>query len=368
MGFPIVMKINSPDVTHKSDVGGVKLNIHNAQSVRDAFKCIMTTVGKHCPKARLDGVTVERMINKPNGRELMAGIVRDPVFGPVISFGMGGTMVEVLDDMAVSLPPLNNYLVKTLIDKTHAAKLLAHFRQMPPANREALEQVLLRVSEMACELPWIREMDINPLIIDEKGVIAVDARIVVDYYTPNPDRYAHMAIYPYPAHLVEHWHLPDGTDMIIRPIRPEDADIEQEFVRDLSDESKYFRFMQSLPELTPTMLVRFTQIDYDREIALIAVTTVDHKEVEVGVVRYSINPDGESCEFALVVSDKWQHRGIAHRLMNSLMNAARHRGLKMIEGEVLSNNHSMLKLMDKLGFNSILDADDRNITFVSRTL
>jgi acetyltransferase len=255
-----------------------------------------------------------------------------------------------------------------LIDKTHAAKLLAHFRQMPPANREALEQVLLRVSEMACELPWIREMDINPLIIDEKGVIAVDARIVVDYYTPNPDRYAHMAIYPYPAHLVEHWHLPDGTDMIIRPIRPEDADIEQEFVRDLSDESKYFRFMQSLPELTPTMLVRFTQIDYDREIALIAVTTVDHKEVEVGVVRYSINPDGESCEFALVVSDKWQHRGIAHRLMNSLMNAARHRGLKMIEGEVLSNNHSMLKLMDKLGFNSILDADDRNITFVSRTL
>ncbi|MCV6636752.1 bifunctional acetate--CoA ligase family protein/GNAT family N-acetyltransferase [Candidatus Albibeggiatoa sp. nov. NOAA] len=368
MGFPIVMKINSPDITHKSDVGGVKLNIHNAQAVRDAFKCIMKTIEKTCPKARLDGVTVERMINKPNGRELMVGIVRDPVFGPVISFGMGGTMVEVLDDVAVSLPPLNNYLVKTLIDKTNAAKLLATFRQMPPAHREALEQVLLRVSEMACELPWIREMDINPLIIDEKGVVAVDARIVVDYCTPNPDRYAHMAIYPYPAHLVEQWHLPDGTDMIIRPIRPEDADIEQEFVRDLSDEAKYFRFMQSLSELTPTMLVRFTQIDYDREMALIAVTTVEGKEVEVGVVRYSINPDGESCEFALVVSDRWQHRGIAHRLMTSLMNAARHRGLKMIEGEVLSNNHSMLKLMDKLGFNAILDADDRNITLVSRLL
>jgi acetyltransferase len=368
IGFPVVMKINSPDISHKSDVGGVKLNIHNAQAVRDAFKCITKTVSQKLPQAKLDGVTVERMINKPNGRELMIGIVRDEVFGPVISFGLGGTMVEVMADMAVSLPPLNHYLVNTLIEKTRAAKILGEFRHMPSANRDALEQVLLRVSSIACELPWIKEMDINPLIIDEKGVIAVDARINVDYYTPKASRYEHVAIYPYPAHLVEQWHLPDGTDMIIRPIRPEDAEIEQEFVRDLSQEAKYFRFMQSISELTPIMLVRFTQIDYDREMALITVTNVDGREVQTGVARYSITPDGESCEFALVVADKWQHQGIAQRLMASLMNAARHRGLKLICGEVLSNNHNMLKLMQKLGFSAALNSEDRNITIVKRWL
>ncbi|MEN9460493.1 MAG: hypothetical protein RIS84_513, partial [Pseudomonadota bacterium] len=177
-----------------------------------------------------------------------------------------------------------------------------------------------------------------------------------------------MAIYPYPSHLMQQWQLPDGTDILIRPIRPEDADIEQEFVRGLSEESKYFRFMQSLQELTPTMLVRFTQIDYDREMALIAVTEEDGREVELGVARYAINPDGESCEFALVISDRWKHRGVAHKLMTSIMDAARSRGLKTIEGDVLSNNHSMLKLMAKLGFHAVLDEEDRTVTFVSRPL
>jgi acetyltransferase len=368
MGFPIALKINSPDISHKSDVGGVRLNITNAQSVRDSFRSIMQQVQQHCPNSRLDGVTVERMISKPNGRELMIGIVRDPVFGPIITFGMGGTMVEVMGDTAVSLPPLNRYLAKSMIGKTRAAKLLDHFRQMPPADLDSLEHALLRVSEMACELPWLREMDINPLIIDEHGVVAVDARIVVDYHSHSTDRYSHMAIYPYPSHLLQQWQLPDGTDILIRPIRPEDADIEQEFVRGLSEESKYFRFMQSLQELTPTMLVRFTQIDYDREMALIAVTEEDGHEVELGVARYAINPDGESCEFALVISDRWKHRGVAHKLMTSIMDAARSRGLKTIEGDVLSNNHSMLKLMAKLGFHAVLDEEDRTVTFVSRPL
>lgn len=368
MGFPVAMKINSPDILHKSDIGGVKLNIQSSTGIREAFKAIMQQVRIKRPDARIDGVTVERMSNKPNGRELSVGISRDAVFGPVITFGMGGTLVDVLGDSAVSLPPLNLYLVNTMIQKTRAAKLLGEFRHLPPAKRESLEDVLLRVSEIACELPWVQSLDINPLITDENGAIAVDARIVVDYYTTLPDRYNHMAIYPYPTHLVEQWQLPDGTDVIIRPIRPEDADMERDFVRNLSDETRYFRFMQTLHELTPTMLVRFTQIDYDREMALIAVIPEESQELEVGVARYAINPDGESCEFALVVADEWQHRGFAQKLMTCLMDAARTRGLKIIEGEVLSNNHNMLKLMKKLGFSAILDEEDRSITLVSKQL
>ena len=152
-----------------------------------------------------------------------------------------------------------------MIQRTRIAKLLGHFRQMPPIEMAALENMLLRVSEMVCELPWIKELDINPLIVDEYGACAVDARIIVDYLPPSADRYAHMAIHPYPTHLITHWQLADGTDLIIRPIRPEDAEIEQDFVRGLSAESKYFRFMDTLQELSQTMLVRFTQIDYDRE-------------------------------------------------------------------------------------------------------
>jgi len=181
-------------------------------------------------------------------------------------------------------------------------------------------------------------------------VLAVDARIVVGYAPVASDRYSHMAIYPYPSHLVSQWQLPDGVNITIRPIRPEDAEREQAFVRDLSDEAKYFRFMSTLHELSQAMLVRFTQIDYDREMALIAVTEEQSKEVEIGVCRYVINPDGETCEFALVVSDKWQHKAIGHKLMTSLIEIARHKGLKTMNGEVLASNGNMLKLVDTLGF------------------
>jgi acetyltransferase len=271
IGFPVAVKINSHDISHKTDVNGVRLNLTSAREVRDAYKSIMQSVQEKRPEAHLDGVTIERMENRVHGREMMVGVVRDPLFGPVITFGLGGTLVEALGDINFSLPPLNRYLARTLIENTKASKLLDQFRHFPPADRESLEKILLRVSEMVCELPWIKEMDINPLIVDEQGAIAVDARIVVQHYMPGPDRYAHMAIHPYPTHLVSQWQLPDGTDLIIRPIRPEDAEMEKVFVRNLSDESRYFRFMQTLQELTPVMLMRFTQIDYDREMALISV-------------------------------------------------------------------------------------------------
>jgi acetyltransferase len=316
----------------------------------------------------VDGISIQPMIVKPNGRELMVGVTNDPIFGPVITFGAGGTTVEIMGDRSVSLPPLNTFLVKDLIDGTHVAKMLAAFRHMPAADMFALESVLLRVSEMVCELPMLMEMDINPLIVDEHGALAADARVVVEFRSPSADRYAHMAIYPYPTHLVSDWQLADGTNVVIRPIRPEDAALEQTFVHALSEESRYFRFMNSMQELSESMLVRFTQIDYSREMALIAVTMEHNKEVELGVTRYAINPDGESCEFALVVADSMRGKGLGNKLMVALMDAARAKGLKIIEGEVLNNNAGMLKLMHRLGFSVEACAEDESIKKVRKVL
>jgi acetyltransferase len=215
----------------------------------------------------------------------------------------------------------------------------------------------------------VRELDINPLIVDENGAVALDARVVVGYHSTAQERYAHMAIYPYPAHLVTPFQLPDGTNIVVRPIRPEDAAIEQSFVRNLSERAKYFRFMQTLDELTPSMLARFTQIDYDREMALIAVVSQsDGSEVEVGVCRYVTNPDGKSCEFAIVVADEWQRRGIAHRLMGQLMEAARHRSLEVMEGDILASNHEMLALAVTLGFTVVPSQDDPGIRRANKRL
>jgi acetyltransferase len=368
MGFPVALKVLSTDISHKSDAGGVRLNINSAQEVRGAYRQLIDEVTRKVPDAKISGVTVEQMYRNSNGRELMVGIIRDPVFGPVISFGAGGTAVEIMDDAAISLPPLNRRLAVDLINRTKVSKLLGAFRHMPAVDLDQLIDVLLRVSNLACELPWIQEMDINPLIIDEKGIVAVDARIVVDYPKTSSDPYHHLAIHPYPAHLVKKIQLNDGTDIVIRPIRPEDAEIEAKFVRDLSDESKYFRFMSSLRELSQEMLVRFTQIDYHNEMALIAVTSTGSGEDQIGVVRYVTNLDKTSCEFALTVSDKWQGRGIAHHLMRNLMEVARDRKLERMEGKVLSNNRRMLELVTSLNFSIANDPEDVTVKVVEAQL
>ncbi|MEA2001047.1 MAG: GNAT family N-acetyltransferase, partial [Actinomycetota bacterium] len=368
MGFPVAMKIYSEDISHKSDVGGVKLNIRNATDVRGAYHDLLERVQRVRPDAVLQGVTVERMHQSANGREVMIGVVNDPVFGPVISFGAGGTWVEVMKDAAVALPPLNERLARNLIRRTRIAKMLDQFRNMPAANTDSLVDVLLRVSNMTCELPWLQEMDINPLILDEKGAVAVDARIVIGVPRPSTDAYAHMAIHPYPADLETHFQLPDGTDVTIRPIRPEDAEIEQDFIRNLSDQAKYFRFMHAVHELTQQMLVRFTQIDYHREMALIAVTEEDGHEVEHGVVRYVTNPDLTSCEFALVISDEFQGHGIGQRMLKRLMEIARSRGLDLMEGEVLAANHRMLDLVRSMDFQIQRSPDDPGIEYVWKEL
>jgi acetyltransferase len=350
LGFPVAMKISSPDIVHKSDVHGVRLNISSAQAVRSVFQDLMDSAKKQLPEARLEGVTLEKMYASKTARELMIGVARDPVFGPVISFGTGGTTVEIHRDHAVALPPLNEYITRKTIGRTRVARLLGEFRNMPAIKCSALVQVMLRVSEMVSELPEIMEMDINPLLADEKGVVAVDARFVVGYSSGAGRKYSHMAIHPYPIDLVRKQQLADGTDITVRPIRPEDAEMEQEFVRNLSMESRYMRFMQALRELTPEMLVRFTQIDYDREMAFVALARQNGKDVESGVARYAINPDKVSCEFALVIADDWQGRGLGGLLMRSLMESARNKGCTTIIGEVLADNSNMIRLMTRLGF------------------
>ncbi len=369
VGLPVAMKINSPDIPHKSDVGGVRLNIAEPHAVRSTFSEMLASVKARYPEARLDGISIEPMQERPHAREVMVGVARDPIFGPVISFGIGGTAVDIFEDSQIALPPLNDYLCRELVSRSRAARFLERFRNLPPADSATLVEVLMRVSEMACELPELQELDINPLLVDEHGVVAVDARVIVAPPQTTTAHYGHMAIHPYPPELEETWHLEDGTDIVVRPIRPEDAIIEKSFVENLSVESRYFRFMSPIHEVSRQMLARFTQIDYDREMALVAVTGEGSADARIiGVARYVTNPDGQSCEFALTVADDWQRKGIGRQLMQRLMTFARDRGLEIMEGDVLTQNHKMLKLCQALGFRKLHDAEAPDITVVRRHL
>ncbi|WP_020159507.1 bifunctional acetate--CoA ligase family protein/GNAT family N-acetyltransferase [Methylobacter marinus] len=367
LGFPVVLKVNMAEFSHKSDIGGVRLNINSALDVSRNFTEMEAAIKRNYPEITEVGMTVEPMYRSLSGRELMIGVVRDPVFGPAISFGLGGTMVEILRDNAVALPPLNAYMVEQLIAKTRAAKYLRAFRQLPPVHMKTLIDVLLNISIMVSELPEILELDINPLIVDEHGVMAVDARIKAEV-SHQLMPYSHMAIHPYPHELTQHYQLANGMNITIRPIRPEDADMEKDFVHRLSERTKYFRFMQSLQELTPEMIVRFTQIDYDREMAFVAITEHDGMPSELGVGRYMMNPDGHSVEFALVVSDDCQGLGIGTRIMKTLMQAAKYKGMSFFEGEVLAINEPMLSLMKKLGFSIEAIAGDTEVVRVVKDL
>jgi acetyltransferase len=377
LGFPVALKIDSPDISHKSDVQGVALNIVNAVGVRDSYVEMMQAVAKLMPDARINGVTIQNMSSQKRGREVCVGLVTDDPFGPVIAFGAGGTMIELINDRAMELPPLNQFLARRLIERSRVAETLGEWRGAAPVNMVALEQVLLRVSEMVCELPQLREMDINPIIVDESGALAVDARIVIDNAPPSARRYNHLAILPYPAQYEQLWPLPGGGEYTVRPIHPDDAIMLQEFVRHLSPESRYFRFVSSMQELPATMLARFTLIDYDREMALVAVTRERQVDADgvatevtriVGVSRYITNPDRSSCEFSLVVADEFKGKGLGSRLMLSIMDFAREKGLTEIEGLVLANNPTMLKLMRGLGFHVKPFSEDADFKLVSQLL
>ncbi|MDM0110681.1 bifunctional acetate--CoA ligase family protein/GNAT family N-acetyltransferase [Variovorax sp. J22R133] len=381
LGFPVALKIDSPDISHKSDVEGVALNVMNGAGARDTYDALMERVTQLAPKARINGVTVQKMARARRGREVNVGLVTDDPFGPVIVFGAGGTMIELLDDRAMELPPLNQFLARRLIERSRVASTFLEWRGASPVDMQALEQVLLRVSEMVCELPELREMDINPIIVDESGALAVDARIVVGNAPQSASGqsrgYQHLAILPYPARYERECLLRGGGMYAIRPIHPDDAHMLQRFVKELSPESRWFRFASHFRELPPTMLSRFTLIDYDREMALVAVVperieeadgTVREGERVVGVSRYVTNPDKASCEFSLVVADEYKGKGLGMRLMEHIIEVARDKGLAEIDGLVLSNNSAMLKLMRKMGFSVKRYADDPEFVLVSFAL
>jgi acetyltransferase len=351
-------------------------------SVREAYDLMIERVKRHAPQARINGVTVQRMARVRGGREISIGVVSDDPFGPVIVFGAGGVMIELIADRAMELPPLNQFLARRLIERSRVARTLGEWRGAGAADVAALERVLLRVSEMVCALPQLREMDLNPIIVDEHGAVAVDARIVVDgsplpAAAGTPGQYAHLAILPYPTRYEQAWTLRGGGTCHVRPIRPDDAQMLQALVRGLTPESRYFRFVSTFAELPAPMLSRFTLIDYDREMALVAVVPGRPNEDDaadssadriVGVARYVIAADQTRCEFSLVVAEDMKGLGLGGRLMESIMEAARERGLVEIVGYVLRSNAPMLALMKRLGFAVRRDAQEPDFAVVTHAL
>ena len=370
IGYPVVLKVSSPDVVHKTDVGGVLLNVRSADQVRAGFGVLCDAVRQRLPDARIDGVAIQPMVVKPNGREWYVGMTTDALFGPVSTLGAGGVMIELLNDRTVALPPLNQFLAQRVIERSPLVAQLRAWRGMPPVKMAALEYLLMRVSEMICELPSLRELDINPVIIDEEGVAVVDASAVVRLpVSSSGRRYGHMAILPYPSYLTTSLQLKTGELLTLRAIRPEDADALQTFVRKLSPEARYFRFISSMAELPLPMLARFTQIDYYREMAIVAIAHADGPAQRlVGVARYMLLPDAESCEYGLAVADDYQRRGLGTALMNRLADIAREQGLKSMVGMVLNHNSGMLRLMARLGFTIDADPDDADMRRVVRAL
>ena len=323
----------------------------------------------HIPVYASEKVAELQLEDRHHAREVVIGIARDPIFGPVISFGPGTAKLGIYLDSRIALPPLNNYLARELIVRTRTFGHLQHINKFAETDIDRLVQVLRRVSEIACELPEIQSLEINPLLLDDLSVTAMDIKVSIAKPVASAGRYGHMAIHPYPPGLETSWPLEDGGAVLVRPIRPEDTKIEREFVDNLSSQSKYFRFLNHMDKISPLMLARFTQIDYDREMALVAILDEHTPQARIiGVVRYISNPDRDSCEFALTVADDWQRKGLGRQLMLRLMSIARERGLKIMEGDVLAQNAKMLRLCTSLGFHTVANAEEPEIVIVSREL
>ncbi|MFH1984256.1 MAG: GNAT family N-acetyltransferase [Pseudomonadota bacterium] len=346
LGFPVAMKIDAAGIVHKSDAGGVRLGLSSAEDARNAFLAITNTVRDRHPEAVVHGVTLQPMV-AATGIELIAGATRDRDFGPVILFGLGGILTEVLGDRAIGLPPLNRVLARRLIEKTRAARLLAGYRNIPPADMAKIEGVLIRLAHLVTDFPEILELDINPLMVTPGGVMAVDARVrIAPSAIASP---LHLVISPYPRNLERHTVTGGGLEIFVRPIRPEDAPLLEAHFSSLSPHSIYMRFFSPMKRLSPKMLARFTQIDYDREIALVAIAENDENTL-MGVGRVITERDRRRAEFSVVVGDPWQGQGIGAELLRQCLAIAPAHGIEKIWGTVLSENTQMLALGRKLGF------------------
>jgi acetyltransferase len=347
LGWPVAMKINSRMISHKSDAGCVRLDLKNESEVSEAFGKIMQNARAYDSAADSAGVTVQQMLARPDF-ELILGAKKDPDFGPVILFGMGGIMAEVLHDRAIALPPLNRLLARRLMEQTRVYQLLRGYRQIPPANLELLEEIITRLAQLLTDFSEIRELDINPLHVTQDGFCAVDARVVLE---PSQKRAPlHLVISPYPDEFEEHVTTGPGIDIFIRPIRPEDAPLLVELFESLSPRSVYMRFFTPMKRLPSSMVARFTQIDYDREIALVAISNAGGGEKILGVARVISSTNLKQSEFAVAVGDRWQGQGIGAELLKRCLQIARQRQIEKVYGVVLAENRQMLSLGQKLGF------------------
>jgi acetyltransferase len=358
VGYPVALKILSPQITHKSDVGGVALDLDDARAVLSAAGAMRERVRRARPDATIAGFTVQAMVRRPDAHELIVGMTTDAVFGPVILFGAGGKAVEVVGDRAVGLPPLNAVLARDIVSRTRIAKLLAGYRDRPAADTDAIVRTLLQVSDLVANVPGIVELDINPLLADETGVVALDARVAVA--RTGGAGVERFAIKPYPAELEETvaW---DGSTLLLRPIRPDDGEQHRAFLAALTPEDLHHRVFIRTRGLHDTQLGRLTQIDYDREMAFVAVLRRPGAAETLGVVRAIADPDNRDAEFAIIVRSDLKGRGLGSLLLAKMIAYCRRRGTQRLIGEALAGNARVLALARRYGFALTPSADGSSI-------
>ncbi|MBT8420596.1 MAG: GNAT family N-acetyltransferase [Gammaproteobacteria bacterium] len=357
IGYPVVLKILSPDISHKSDVGGVVLGLESGMAVEQAGHAMLERVNGIYPEAEITGFSVQKMVRCPNAQELIIGVTSDPIFGPIILFGEGGVAVEVIKDHAVALPPLNMALARDLISRTKISKLLVGYRDHAPADIDAICLVLNQVAQLIIDIPEIEELDINPLFASDQGVLALDARIKIASTTVAGS--CRLAIRAYPQELESTFTMnEDGTDVgrkiLIRPIRPEDEPNHHIFISRLTPEDIRFRFFGLIKELPHSQMARLTQIDYDREMAFIATSNDEKQKQEtLGVVRAITDTDNEEVEFSIVLRSDLKGTGLGRELLRKMIDYCRARGTQTMVGQVLRENHRMLRFVEALGFKII---------------
>jgi acetyltransferase len=367
-GATAVLKIMSRDIVHKSDVGGVVLNLTTADAVRRAATEIIARAKTLRPEARIAGVVVQAMVVRPKARELILGLADDPTFGAVVVFGRGGTAVEIINDKALALPPLDLQLARGLVERTRVSRLLRGYRDVPAVKQDAVEMVLVKIAQMAADIPEIRELDINPLLADENGVMAVDARVAVGkaerkFAGSGP---ANFAVRPYPSQWQRHIEVRDDWRVFVRPIRPEDEPLIHEFLRHVTPEDLRLRFFAPMKQFSHEFVARLTQLDYARAMAFVALNEPS-KEM-VGVVRIHSDSIYETGEYAILLRSDLKGRGLGWALMQLIIEYARSEGLKMISGDVLQENTIMLEMCRNLGFEIKTNPVDPSLCDVSLKL
>lgn len=359
IGFPVVLKINSHEITHKSRAGGVELNLNNREEVKEAHNNIMKRVEDKHPSAKIQGVTVQKMI-KNKGVELILGSKYDQTFGSTVLFGKGGTEVGYYNDTAVGLPPLNKTLARRLMEETRVYKYIQDSEDYSEDLQRDLEEHLVRLSQLIIDFPEIKELDINPLTRVGDEFQALDARIIIDRDLVNVEQNyrEHLVIEPYPRKYVEEWRLGDGRPVTLRPIRPEDEPLEFGLFDNFSPETWRYRFFGPMKEVTHEDMVRFTNIDYRREMAIIGILEENGERKMIGVGRLIIDPDGKAGEYAVVVGDPWQGLGLGEKLTDAIIGVAEDKGLETIYGTIMKENRRMINLVQKMGFEVSKEDED----------